>query len=238
MVQISNMVFCDDFIAGLKLQNRLLPNPYQDFPFLLIEGFIPPESVHAIARHCAEHSQSEQARIKTSHQGAIVADVNEHIRKTAIHALPDLLLETYHHAFEMHQPAIERFFNTPLTTATEVQALEYTEGGFYVKHADDSNELVDAEGHTVGFNLVAPERKITTVLFATSHGSGIDSVTEFEGGELCFNYLYDATGAVITLRPKAGDMIVFPSNPIFSHEVKAVRSGYRLTLVRWHNALT
>ena len=111
LVQISNTVFCDDFIAGLKLQNRLLPNPYQDFPYLLIEGFLPPESVHAIARHCAEHSESERARIKTSQQGAILADVNEEIRKTAIHALPDLLLESYFDAFTKYQPSIERFFN-------------------------------------------------------------------------------------------------------------------------------
>jgi SM-20-related protein len=38
------------------------------------------------------------------------------------------------------------------------------------------------------------------------------------------------------LRPEAGDMVVFFSNPYFSHEVLPVKEGYRLSLVQWHNA--
>lgn len=52
-----------------------------------------------------------------------------------------------------------------------------------------------------------------------------------------FNYLFDAQGNNIKFIPEAGDMIVFPSNPIFSHEVLRVEDGYRLTLVQWHNAI-
>jgi SM-20-related protein len=59
----------------------------------------------------------------------------------------------------------------------------------------------------------------------------------FSGGELLFNYLMDEEGHTITLRPQAGDMIVFLSNPYFSHEVLPVTDGFRLTLVQWHNAL-
>ena len=32
-------------------------------------------------------------------------------------------------------------------------------------------------------------------------------------------------------------MIVFPSNPYFSHEVLTIRSGYRLSLVQWHDTI-
>ena len=125
-----------------------------------------------------------------------------------------------------------------ITTSTPLQILVYKAGDFYIKHSDDSSEIVDSNGKTVGFKCVAPERKLTTVLFGTSHQTeSSNDKHSFDGGELLFNYLYDEKGQPVTLYPKAGDMVVFFSNPFFSHEVKPVKSGYRLTLVQWHNAL-
>jgi len=36
---------------------------------------------------------------------------------------------------------------------------------------------------------------------------------------------------------KAGDMLVFLSNPYFTHEVLEVKKGFRVSLVQWHDAL-
>lgn len=169
--------------------------------------------------------------------GVVLPELEEDIRKTAIHQLPEVLLEGYHLSFAYYQKQIEDYFSVALTTSTEVQALEYTAGGFYIKHADDSNDLVDSQGETVGFLQVAPERKMTTVLFATSHADCAGEGLHFDGGELVFNYLCDAQGAQVRIRPRAGDMVVFPSNPLFSHEVLPVEHGYGLTLVQWHDAI-
>lgn len=237
MQQISNRIFCDDHIAVMKLDGRLMPSPYYDYPYLLIENALPPAACRKIAAYCRNASEAEAARIKSLRLGVVDPAVNETIRKTAIHALPDALLEDYHRAFALHQETIESFFHIALTTATTVQALEYTEGAFYIKHADDSNELLDDLGETAGFIQVAPQRKITTVLFATSHSDTEGDSEHFSGGELRFNYLYDAEGDPVTLRPRAGDMVVFPSNPLFSHEVLPVKAGYRLSLVQWHNGI-
>lgn len=237
MRQISNFVYCDDFIADLRFETRLAANPYYDYPYLIIEDFLSPEACAEIAAYTHGKSEGERARVKKSILGVVVPEVEEDIRKTAIHRLPEVLLEGYRLRFTYHQKQIEDYFSVPLTTATEVQALEYTEGGFYIKHADDSNDVVNHAGETVGFVQVAPERKITTVLFATSHASQADTGLHFDGGELVFNYLFDADGASVRLRPKAGDMVVFPSNPLYSHEVLPVTSGYRLTLVQWHDAI-
>ena len=237
MRQISNNVYCDDFIADLRFETRLAANPYYDYPYLVIENFLSKEACAEIAAYTREQSEGERAMIKKSQQGVVVPELEETIRKTAIHRLPELLLEGYHLSFAYHQKRIEDYFCTALTTATEVQALEYTKGGFYVKHADDSSEVVNSEGETVGFVQVAPERKITTVLFATSHASHAGKGMHFGGGELVFNYLCDAEGAPIRIKPKAGDMVVFPSNPLYSHEVLPVTEGYRLTLVQWHDAI-
>jgi SM-20-related protein len=237
MQQISNRVFCDDRIAAMKLDTPLIPNPYYDTPYLLIENFLSASVCRRIVDYTRTASEAERAMVKSTHYGVVDPDIDEDIRKTAIHRIPGNMLEDYRRSFLRHRRQIEEFFRIALTTATEVQALEYTEGAFYVRHADDSNELRNERGETAGFVQVAPQRKITTVLFATSHIETGGGSEHFSGGELCFNYLYDAAGAPITLRPKAGDMIVFPSNPLFSHEVLPVREGYRLTLVQWHNGI-
>jgi SM-20-related protein len=117
--------------------------------------------------------------------------------------------------------------------------LQYKKGFFYKKHADDSSELIDTNNQTVGFVNVAPQRKITTVLFGTTcqDDEETNNKYSFKGGELVFNYLYDKNNNQIKFKPKAGDMIIFPSNPYFSHEVLPVTNGYRLTLVQWHDGI-
>jgi SM-20-related protein len=238
MQQISNHVFCDDFILGLKLDTRLMPNQYNDYPYLLIKNFFSKSICDDISNDTYNASESEQAMVKTRILNSIVdPSVDASIRKTVIHKLPEIFLSTYEQNFKIHQSEIENFFCVALTTSTDVQALEYTKGSFYIKHADDSSELVNKDAKTVGFIQVAPQRKITTVLFATSHENYSSDSYTFKGGELLFNYLFDAHGKQIKLYPEAGDMIVFPSNPIYSHEVLHVEDGYRLTLVQWHNAV-
>lgn len=239
MQQISNLIFCDDDIAEMPLESRLMPNPYNDYPYLFIENFLPEATCCALAKMIREDSDAEEAKIKTTLlQSVVNPTVDTSIRKTAIYKLDEQQELLYNEAFAAHQGSIERFFSLALTTATTVQVLEYTEGSFYIRHADDSSELVNDEGETVGFIQIAPQRKLTTVLFCTSHEIHQNSGVHFSGGELRFNYLCNAEGSPVTLRPKAGDMIIFPSNPIYSHEVLPVTSGYRLTMVQWHNAIT
>ncbi len=239
MQQISNHVFCDDFIAGLKLETRLMPNPYYEYPYLIIKNFLSLTTCHEIAKYTSEASEAEQAKVKARQKNSLIKPkLDRSIRKTLQHKLPMIFQNAYELSFKAHQKNIEDFFNIALTTSTEVQTLEYTKGSFYIKHADDSNELIDDKGETVGFIQVAPQRKLSTVLFATSSSSHKDKEgMHFKGGELLFNYLFDSKGDPVRFFPEAGDMIIFPSNPIYSHEVVPVEEGYRLTLVQWHDAI-
>lgn len=238
MRQISNYIYCDDFISSLKLETKIMPNPYYGYPFMIIKDFFSKSTCHDIADYTYNVSKGEKAKVKTRVLNSIVdPSVDTSIRKTVIHKLPSIYLNMYEENFKIYQPEIERFFSVALTTATTLQTLEYTKGSFYIKHSDDSNELADEEGRTVGFIQVAPARKITTVLFATSHQEHKSQDYSFSGGELIFNYLFDKKGDQVKLYPEAGDMLVFPSNPIYSHEVRPVNDGYRLTLVQWHNAI-
>ncbi len=238
MQQISNYVFCDDFIAGLKFETRLMPNAYYDYPYLIIKNFLSESICQDITDYTSNASAVAQAEVKTRLLNSIVnPSVNESIRKTVHHKLPKSLLKAYELSFKMHQASIEEFFSLALTASTKLQTLEYTKGSFYIKHSDDSNELVNEQNETVGFIQVSPQRKLSTVLFTTSHAKHENPGLSFKGGELVFNYLFDAEGKQVVFYPEAGDMIVFPSNPIYSHEVLPVEEGYRLTLVQWHNAI-
>lgn len=236
--QISNLIYCDEFISDMNLETKLLPNPYHDYPYLIIKNFLSDSTCKKIRDYAYNATEVEKAKVKTTILNSVVdPSIDESIRKTIIHKLPDIYIELYEKKFKIHQSEIENFFNIALTLSTTCQALEYTKGSFYIKHADDSNELVNSNGDTVGFTQVAPQRKLTTVLFASSHTNDKDIKDGFRGGELMFNYLYDENKQAIKFCPQAGDMIVFPSNPIYSHEVLKVEDGYRLTLVQWHNAI-
>jgi len=239
LVQISEYIYCNKAILELDIESRLMPNPYYEYPYMIIKGFMDSSLADEITESIYQSSNAKRAMVKSLLLNSVLnPTINEDIRKTNIYNLPDLYNDLYQKLFTIHQASIERFFNISLTLATPIQVLEYEEGSFYVKHADDSNELIDKDGKTVGFNCVAPNRKLTSVLFTTSYTDEIaDDIYRFSGGELLFNYLSEKDGSVVTFKPESGDMILFFSNPIFSHEVKEVDSGYRVSLVQWHNGI-
>jgi SM-20-related protein len=237
MIQISNDIYCDNMFEQMDINNRLLPSPYRDTPYLIIQDFFTPELCARLASLVREDQDSKEAKVKQETiNGIIEPDIVTEYRKTNIYTLDDFYSEYYENQFLKYKPVIEEYFGAVMTLSTDIQVLEYKEGYFYIKHADDSSELLDENGQTVGFKCVAPERKLTTVLFATNHMCNAED-EGFSGGELLFNYLYDKEGSLVKIKPQAGDMVVFPSNPYFSHEVLPVKEGYRLTLVQWHDAI-
>jgi SM-20-related protein len=238
MNQISNKIYCDDSLEKLDIPTKLLPNPYRDYPYLIIENFLDASICQEIVDAIKKSQNGLKAKVKSSPAyGVVEPKVIEEYRKTNIYKLHQVYESVYQNSFLSHQKEIEEFFNISLTLSTDLQALEYTKGGFYIKHADDSNELIDSDGNIAGFLAVSPERKLTTVLFVTAYDEIVQDNYTFSGGELLFNYLYDEQKEPIKLKPKIGSMVIFFSNPYFSHEVLPVNDGYRLTLVQWHNGI-
>lgn len=234
MTQISNHIYCADFLTSLDIETKLLANPYYDYPFLIIEKFLSNEECIAINNKVKADDDYEKAQIKTL-DTVVLSETNEDIRKTNIYTLDENYLDIYTKRFLSHQAEIEDYFKIALTTSTEVQVLEYLKGSFYSIHSDDSSMLFK-DGKLVGFIPVAKQRRISSVLFTTNYDK-IPSDNSFNGGELLFNYLFDKDGKKVKIKPKAGDMIIFLSNPYFTHEVLKVKEGRRITLVQWHNAL-
>ena len=240
MKQLSTYVYCDALFDTIEIPHAIFASPYKDYPYLIIKNFFSKEDCRVLTGLIQEDSQSKQkAQVrKKDHTGIIESDIIEAYRKTNIGKLDSYYEKVYADQFSRYKPEIEAYFSVAMTRSTKVQVLEYREGFFYVKHADDSSELVNKEKETVGFKVVAPQRKLSSVLFVTSHVSNTETDAQsFSGGELLFNYLYDSEGKMMKIEPEAGDMIVFPSHPYFSHEVLPVKEGYRLTLVQWHDTV-
>ena len=88
------------------------------------------------------------------------------------------------------------------------QLLKYGVGEMFKQHVDDHPMF---------------PRLITSLAYLN------DSYT---GGEVYFKY------QDVTYAPKLGDILFFPSNFVYNHEVKEVTSGQRLTLVTWYRWTT
>ena len=235
MKQLSNYVYCDDLFDTIEIPHAIFSSPYKDYPYLIIKNFFSKEECKVLAQLVQDESHSKQ-KAEVRKEGG--SNIVESYRKTNIGKLDHYYEKHYAEQFNKYKAEIEAYFSVAMSQATKVQVLEYREGFFYVKHADDSSELINKAKETVGFKVVAPQRKLSSVLFITSYvrTSEVDTQS-FTGGELLFNYLYDSEGKMMKIEPKAGDMIVFPSNPYFSHEVLPVTEGYRLTLVQWHDTV-
>lgn len=234
MTQLSNNVYCEDFLISLDIETKILTNPYYDYPFLIIENFLNIDECNEINKKIKDDENYQKAQIKKL-DSVVIAQTNENIRKTNIYSLNEKYLDIYSKRFLQYQAEIEDFFKIALTNSTNVQVLEYLIGSFYSMHSDDSSMLFK-DDQLVGFLTVAKQRKLSSVLFTTSNDENISDNT-FVGGELLFNFLYDSEGNNIKIKPKAGNMIVFLSNPYFTHEVLKVTNGRRISLVQWHNAI-
>ncbi len=238
MIQISEHIFLEQHIFELDIATAFLPSPYKPEPFLIIKNFLKPHEIPLFVDAIYKDDDAEIAKVKAEPlQGVVEAKVVKKYRDTKIYTINDHLQELYLERFAQYQGEIENYFSLAITLSTSVQALEYTKGGYYIQHADDSSTIVDHDQNIVAFHPVAPERKLTSVLFATTFSTTPDNKYSFNGGELVFNFLKDKNGNEVKIEPEAGDIIIFPSNPYFSHEVKEVKEGYRLTLVQWHNAI-
>ena len=91
------------------------------------------------------------------------------------------------------------------------QFLGYPVGGHYIEH-NDSETFHDGDWRKIA------ERDVSFLFYLNS---------EFGGGELEFPELG------LTIKPKKGMMIAFPSYKEFAHKVHPVTWGHRYTLVSW-----
>ena len=93
------------------------------------------------------------------------------------------------------------------------QLLKYSTGGYFKKHADAEFRIPGSVDWVKNV-----DRDISILLYLND---------DFEGGALLFNhfnYYY---------RPRAGDLVFFPSDHRYEHEARPLKSGVRYVVVSW-----
>ena len=91
--------------------------------------------------------------------------------------------------------------------------LRYRPGGYFLRHADSC--LIDPASNNW---LKVHDRDLSLLIYLNE---------EFTGGGLTFiNFNYH-------FRPKAGDMLVFPSDNRYEHQAEVVNSGFRYCIASW-----
>lgn len=104
----------------------------------------------------------------------------------------------------------------------------YGPGVYLGTHSDTSADYVYGLPHPV--DQLATRNTVSCIVYINDSFDSPEDVDEygFSGGEHHFDFLQ------ITYKPRKGDIMMFPSNFIASHEVKPVTSGLRLSYLGWY----
>lgn len=85
--------------------------------------------------------------------------------------------------------------------------------------------------YSINTNMAPHADHIHTVFDGKERGIPVISLVgilneEYDGGEFVFNNNYE-------VKLKTGDILMFPSNFMYAHEVKGVKKGTRVSFVSW-----
>lgn len=94
-------------------------------------------------------------------------------------------------------------FKVPCSQKEDYEILKYGPGNFFIDHIDDGLFMT---------------RKISIVYYFND---------DYEGGEITFPRFN------LTIKPKANQLLLFPSNYIYNHNVNEVTKGTRYSMVNW-----
>ena len=129
------------------------------------------------------------------------------IEEVAVLSLGDAFLNNVNNLFFEHFDPIEKDYMADYGIFTEWHdsygILKYGEGQQFTNHIDDHPSY---------------HRRISTVYYLNEN---------YTGGEINFPRFN------VTLKPKANQMIVFPSTYVYNHSVSPVIEGERYAVVSW-----
>ena len=188
----------------------MLYNPYD--LIIMIQNVIPQENIEEIMLLTNNKKDISQATIINDKKEG--GETNTEIRNTLWYNITDEMSHKLEEAvagcFREH---ISPRYNCEFKSYEPVQFLGYPVGGHYRGHID--GESFNFE--TRQWESCMP-RDVSFLFYLND---------QYGGGELEF---YDLG---LTIKPKKGMMIAFPSYKEFAHKVHPVTWGHRYTLVSW-----
>ena len=128
----------------------------------------------------------------------------------AAHADPSVwaVYRMYNEVDQSLSPVVQEYcdkYNVVTSTKEGIQLLKYGKDQFFTAHVDDSQKR---------------PRRVSYSYYVNE---------DYEGGEIVFSNLG------VTVKPKAHQLLVFPSSYPYRHEVRPVTSGTRYAIVQWWN---
>lgn len=199
-----------------------------------------PEQCLMPAAYCMDNAATDKLRasavFKIEPDGSKSTSYNSSVRNSmGADIVPELFNPVYAAMDRAVQSALPLFgipAQQQLRNAGD-QCLVYKQGGFFKQHADDS--IVNMMNGPARWDKNQAHRQLTCLLYLNDQGS---SWGEFLGGEFEFNRLRTEDERRVIFQPRAGLMLLFPSNPWFTHEVHPILSGHRICVTRWYTAWT
>ena len=141
-------------------------------------------------------------------------EVKKNIRDTSWYNIPPHIMRKLEAAIQgCYQMYVQPKYNCKLTAVTDIQLLGYAPKGHYLLHNDGEQY----NNETEKWEKIM-DRDISYLFYLNE---------EFGGGEIEFPQLG------LTIKPKKGMMIAFPSYHEFSHQVHPVTWGNRYAIVTW-----
>ena len=146
--------------------------------------------------------------------------VNKEVRNTETFSLYSLnTLSCIHWAnffrhlvsnnFRRYANDVKSFANVGADKILNLDVLKYETGGFYIPHTDHHEKY---------------PRTISVIYFLNN---------DYKGGELCFHNPDQKGEKILTVTPKPGRIVLWPSNFLYPHSVSKVTEGRRFVLVSW-----
>jgi predicted 2-oxoglutarate/Fe(II)-dependent dioxygenase YbiX len=187
----------------------------------VVEHFLDGESCDKI-RQQLSGADSEFAGVFS--KGADPA-IDTNIRRVHQTRLPRPLREQLKTQLLSLKPTLDAHFHTHLEGVEDPALLRYLTGDFYHPHTDGSSDMAAPE--------FLRRRRVSLIVFLNSEAErpGNDS---YCGGAVTFYGLVKKAGWEkygFQLNGRAGLLVGFESDVV--HEVKAVTSGERFTMVSW-----
>ena len=131
--QISNFVYCDAKLNEMDIETKLLPNPYYDYPYMIIENFFEDSLCDEINCFIAKKDEYENANLRVRNSiNALDEKLDKKIRNTNLYKLDDFFENMYYERFSKKQKNIEEYFKLPITSSTDIQALEYKKSALHM----------------------------------------------------------------------------------------------------------
>lgn len=147
----------------------------------------------------------DEATVNTSHRTVNV--LNQRPAGAPITKESVIRKKSYNHAIRTNvESVVEEYTNEygiKILTRDTPQLMQYEEGCFFDWHLDDGPSV---------------ERTVSFCYYMS---------TDYDGGEIEFKYF------PVKHKPKANELIVFPSNYIYMHRVNPVTRGIRYAVISW-----